>query len=182
MYLSAFIYPHGKISTALTRWLWKLATANSAVDLSVKVISATMAGLLATIRQLRIGPVVGSNADWISAAVVPGAKFVPITTNGPDAPLIEKVLLRLLAYWASPRVWFRFPFELKALWTWSAFTRSLVAFPRDRTFDGDGVLLAFPVADEVRYRIKPMIRKSSQWQSHLQSRDFSYLGHSDPAC
>lgn len=49
------------------------------------------------IRQLSIGPVEGSRADWISAAVVPGAKFLPTTMNGPDAPLMDRLLFRLLA-------------------------------------------------------------------------------------
>jgi hypothetical protein len=42
------------------------------------------------IQQLKTGPAMGSMADWMSAAVVPGAKLLPITTNGPElAPLME---------------------------------------------------------------------------------------------
>jgi hypothetical protein len=44
-------------------------------------------------RQLSIGPVVGSSADWMSAAEVPGAKLLPTTTNGPEAPLMESPLM-----------------------------------------------------------------------------------------
>jgi hypothetical protein len=54
-------------------------------------------------RQLSIGPEVGSRADWMSAAVVPRAKLLPTTTNGPEAPLMDRPPLgsRIVA-WAFP--------------------------------------------------------------------------------
>lgn len=42
------------------------------------------------IQQFSAGPATGSNADWMSAAVVPGAKLLPTMTKGPElAPLID---------------------------------------------------------------------------------------------
>lgn len=86
--------------TVLTLWLWKFATTLSAPCLSAKAISAVTVGYVDTTLQLTIAPPTGSSADWISAAVVPGAKLLPITTNGPEpAPLIEipMPLLRTVA-------------------------------------------------------------------------------------
>lgn len=41
------------------------------------------------IQQFSIDPAMGSNADWMSAAVVPGAKLLPTITKGPElAPLM----------------------------------------------------------------------------------------------
>ena len=75
----------------------------SAVHLSWKANSAVTFGLCPVTRQLSIGPVVGSSADWMSAAVVPGAKLLPTTTNGPEAPLMDRPPLgcRMVA-WAFP--------------------------------------------------------------------------------
>lgn len=73
---------------ALTLWLWKLATAFSAHHFSENANSAVTEGRGEVTRQVSIGPEIGSIADWISAAVVPGAKLLPITTKGPEAPLI----------------------------------------------------------------------------------------------
>lgn len=43
------------------------------------------------IQQFNTGPATGSSADWISAAVVPGAKLLPTMTKGPElAPLIDR--------------------------------------------------------------------------------------------
>ena len=74
----------------LTLWLWKLAIIFSAVHLSAKAISAVTDGLCEITRQLNTGPEVGSRADWMSAAVVPGAKLLPTTTKGPEAPLMDR--------------------------------------------------------------------------------------------
>lgn len=148
--MSAFAQFNAGYQSRLTRWLWKLAMTNSAADLSAYASSATTFGLLAMIRQLSICPVEGSRAAWISAAVVPGAKFRAITTNGPEAPLMDR-LLRLLRGWG-----FAFPpSESNAFQTCSALTRSFrPLLPRDRPFDGDGVLAAFPVAEDERCGIK----------------------------
>lgn len=77
---------------AFTLWLWKLATTSSAAVLSAYANAAVTLGWLAIIWQLSMGPVMGSRADWMSAAVVPGAKFLPTTKNGPEAPLIVMLL------------------------------------------------------------------------------------------
>lgn len=61
----------------------------SADHLSAKVISAVTAGYCEVIQQFITEPQTGSKADWMSAAVVPGAKLLPMTTNGPElAPLM----------------------------------------------------------------------------------------------
>jgi hypothetical protein len=63
--------------------------AFSAAHLSANVISAVTVGCCEVTQQLNICPDNGSIADWISAAVVPGAKLLPITTKDPDpAPRI----------------------------------------------------------------------------------------------
>jgi hypothetical protein len=46
-------------------------------------------GLSVIIRQLRATPPIGVIALSISAVVVPGAKFLAMTTYGPASPLIE---------------------------------------------------------------------------------------------
>lgn len=79
----------------LTLWLWKLATTFSAFHFSANANSAVTAGWCETTRQLNIGPETGSMAAWMSAAIVPGAKLLPTTMNGPEAPLIDKPPLSL---------------------------------------------------------------------------------------
>lgn len=67
-----------------------MAIAFSADHLSAKTISADTVGRCETIKQFRLCPATGSMADWISAAVVPGAKLLPTTVNGPElVPLME---------------------------------------------------------------------------------------------
>jgi hypothetical protein len=65
--------------------------AFSADNFSANVISAVTVGCCEVTQQLNICPVKGSRADWMSAAVVPGAKLLPITTKGPElAPRIVR--------------------------------------------------------------------------------------------
>ena len=87
-------------------------------------------------RQLSMGPETGSSADWISAAVVPGAKLLPTTMKGPEAPLMDRSLpgLRIIACpWPDSR----------AERTRSAFgRRGFVRVARDRadaTVAGEGL-------------------------------------------
>ena len=71
-----------------TFWLLNVAITFSAPALSVNTISAMTVGVDATILQRWISPPIGSIADSMSAAVVPGAKLLPCTTYGPAKPRI----------------------------------------------------------------------------------------------
>lgn len=66
--------------------LLKVEITLSALLLSANIISAMTVGVEVMILQLCISPTVGTIADSISAAVVPGAKLLPITTYGPARP------------------------------------------------------------------------------------------------
>lgn len=73
-------------SSVSTFWLLNVAITFSAPAFSVNTISAMTVGVDATILQLCSSPPMGSIADSISAAVVPGAKLLPCTTYGPAKP------------------------------------------------------------------------------------------------
>lgn len=69
----------------------KAATTLSAPRLSANTICAVTEGYDFVILHWRMSPPVGLNAASMSSAVVPGAKLLPMTTQGPDArPLIFK--------------------------------------------------------------------------------------------
>lgn len=83
-----------KVVAAQRLTIWpsrNLITASAAGRVS-KAISATMMGCSLTSRQLRTTPPTGVTTLSISAAVVPGAKFCAITTDGPASPLMEMPL------------------------------------------------------------------------------------------
>lgn len=61
----------------------------SADGFSAKIISAITVGLADMIRQLIISPATPTIADSMSAAVVPGAKLLACTMNGPAVPLMD---------------------------------------------------------------------------------------------
>lgn len=80
-----------------TVWLLKVAMTLSAPSLLSKTISAMTIGCCFSTRQLVTMPPTGVMALSMSAAVVPGAKFCAITTNGPASPLMVMPLLNALA-------------------------------------------------------------------------------------
>lgn len=69
-----------------TKLLLNLAITASAPSLLSNTISAITIGVVFNNRQLVTSPPYGVMALSISAAVVPGAKFCAITTNGPANP------------------------------------------------------------------------------------------------
>ena len=83
--------------------LLKVVMTLSALCLSTKTISAMTVGVEVMILQLCISPALGTMADSISAAVVPGAKLLPITTYGPARPrMLSSSLAPLVPPFCKP--------------------------------------------------------------------------------
>lgn len=92
----------------------------------------------------------------MSAAVVPGAKFLPTTTNGPEAPLMDRLFPDARPCLTDRTFAWPFPARM-AFQTCSEFTRSfLPVFPRCLPVfvAGAGLfLLGFTVADAERWTL-----------------------------
>ena len=95
---------HSESSVAQrTFLLLKVAITLSALCLSTNTISAMTVGVEVMILQLCISPALGTMADSISAAVVPGAKLLPITTYGPARPrMLSSSLAPLVPPFCKP--------------------------------------------------------------------------------
>lgn len=82
------VQPHGRPQgfPFLTNWLLNLSMTRSAPSLVWNSISAITIGCVLMIRHLLTSPPTGVIALSRSPAVVPGARFCAMTTNGPASP------------------------------------------------------------------------------------------------
>lgn len=86
--MCVFLHVHGLIFH--TVWLLNVSMTLSPPSRLSNTISAIMMGCVLTSRHEMTRPPTGVTALSMSAAVVPGAKFWAMTTNGPASPRIER--------------------------------------------------------------------------------------------